>query len=114
MVRNRLNSMPTNTDQQLLDQIRDRLSREAGNRLSRIILYGSRATGEATQDSDFDILVVEKGPISKLEESKRLRLAMHDFPYPLDVWVMSEEEFEETKNVIGGLAYPANKYGIAL
>lgn len=108
------NSMTTNTDQQLLDQIRETLSREAGDRLSRIILYGSRATQVAKKDSDFDILVVEKGPISKLEESKRLRLAMRDFPYPLDVWVMGEEEFEETKNVIGGLAYPANKYGIAL
>jgi len=75
--------MPTNTDQQLLEQIRETLSREAGNRLSGIILYGSRATGAATQDSDFDILVVEKGPISRLEESKRLRLAMRDFPYPL-------------------------------
>ncbi len=27
---------------------------------------------------------------------------------------MSEEEFEETKDVIGGLAYPANKYGLVL
>ena len=27
---------------------------------------------------------------------------------------MGEEEFEETKNVIGGLAYPANKYGTIL
>lgn len=27
---------------------------------------------------------------------------------------MSEEEFEETKNVIGGLAYPALKYGLVL
>ncbi|MFP4171500.1 MAG: nucleotidyltransferase domain-containing protein [Candidatus Hydrogenedentota bacterium] len=106
--------MPTNTDQQLLEQIRDTLSQQVGNRLSRIILYGSRATGGATKDSDFDILVVEKGPVSKMEESKRLRGAMRDFPHPLDVCVMSEEEFEETKNVVGGLAYPANKYGIAL
>jgi hypothetical protein len=27
---------------------------------------------------------------------------------------MGEEEFEETKGVIGGLAYPANKYGIVI
>lgn len=27
---------------------------------------------------------------------------------------MGELEFEETKEVIGGLAYPANKYGIVL
>lgn len=27
---------------------------------------------------------------------------------------MGEQEFEETKNVIGGRAYPAHKYGIVL
>jgi hypothetical protein len=27
---------------------------------------------------------------------------------------MGEREFEETQNVIGGLAYPAHKYGVVL
>jgi len=27
---------------------------------------------------------------------------------------MGEEEFEETREVIGGLAYPAQKYGVVL
>jgi hypothetical protein len=31
--------------------------------------------------------------------------------YPFDVIVMSVERFEESKGVIGGIAYPANKYG---
>ncbi|MGO9260848.1 MAG: hypothetical protein ACLQU1_31750 [Bryobacteraceae bacterium] len=31
--------------------------------------------------------------------------------YPVDVIVMSNARFEETKNIIGGIAYPANKYG---
>lgn len=30
---------------------------------------------------------------------------------PVDVFAMTSERFEETKEVIGGLAYPANKYG---
>ena len=30
---------------------------------------------------------------------------------PLDVIVMRTDRFEETKNVVGGIAYPANKYG---
>jgi hypothetical protein len=29
----------------------------------------------------------------------------------VDVFAMTHERFEETKGVIGGLAYPANKYG---
>jgi hypothetical protein len=31
--------------------------------------------------------------------------------YPFDVIVISTEWFEESKGVIGGIAYPANKYG---
>jgi uncharacterized protein len=30
---------------------------------------------------------------------------------PFDLLAMSTKRFEETKNVIGGIAHPANKYG---
>ena len=39
---------------------------------------------------------------------------LEDLQVPVEVWVMGEQEFEETKNAIGGLAYPAHKYGIVL
>jgi hypothetical protein len=45
---------------------------------------------------------------------RRLRQSLSDLEYLVDVWVMGEEEFEETRNVIGGLAYPAHKYGLVL
>ena len=35
-----------------------------------------------------------------------------DIGYPVDVIVMATERFEETKGVIGGVAYPAHKYGV--
>ena len=41
----------------------------------------------------------------------RLRSALRGLDMPFDVLVMSKKRFEETKNVIGGIAYPANKYG---
>lgn len=106
--------MKTFQEQRLTEQIKQTLLACAGDKIRRIVLYGSRATGTAREESDFDILVIEKGPVAKFEESLRLRKALRDFPYPIDVWVMDEEEFEETKHVIGGLAYPANKYGVML
>lgn len=30
---------------------------------------------------------------------------------PFDVFVIATERFEESKNIFGGIAYPANKYG---
>lgn len=77
----------------------------------RIILFGSAARGQMTRDSDVDLLVLEASPQQPRQESVRLRNALRGLGYPFDVMVMATEQFEETKEIIGGLAYPANKYG---
>lgn len=77
----------------------------------RVILFGSAATGQMTPDSDLDLLVVEPEVTDSRQEGLRLRAALAGTPYPIDLVVMSRQRFEETKNVIGGLAYPAHKYG---
>jgi len=80
----------------------------------QVILFGSAATGEMTADSDIDLLVVESQVSNTRRESTRLRAALEDVPFPIDVIVMSRQRFDETKDVIGGLAYPAHKYGKVL
>jgi len=104
----------TGSDQTIAREIRKRILAQDGARIRRIILYGSRARGTAALESDFDFLVVEADPVSKREEMRRLRRALRDVPHAVDVWVMGEQEFEETKDVIGGLAHPAHKYGVVL
>ena len=106
--------MLTSTERHMIEEIKKKIEEVATGEIIKVILYGSRATGGASKDSDFDILVVEKNLKSKREEMHRLSEALMDFPYSVDVWVMSEEEFEDTKSVIGGLAYPANKYGVMI
>jgi predicted nucleotidyltransferase len=80
----------------------------------RVILFGSAATGTMTADSDIDLLVVEAEVSDTRQESLRLREALGDVPWPIDVIVMSRNRFEETKGVVGGIAYPAHKYGKVL
>lgn len=77
----------------------------------RIILFGSAAKGTMTPDSDIDLLVLEDLPETPREESSRIRSALNGLGYPIDVIVMPTVRFEESKDVIGGIAYPANKYG---
>ncbi|NJL28504.1 MAG: nucleotidyltransferase domain-containing protein [Thermoanaerobaculia bacterium] len=77
----------------------------------RIIVFGSAARGQMTRDSDIDLLVLEASPQQPRRESVRLRNALRGLGYPFDVMVMATEQFEQTKEIIGGLAYPANKYG---
>lgn len=77
----------------------------------KIILFGSAAGGGMTRDSDIDLLVVEPAPGDRRKESVRLSRELSGLGFPFDVIVISTEWFEESKNVIGGIAYPANKYG---
>ena len=77
----------------------------------RIILFGSAAKGSMTRDSDIDLLVVEPSPADRRKESIRIGDALRGLGYPFDVIVIASDRFEETKGVIGGIAYPANKYG---
>lgn len=106
--------MISKEDLRTVEELKNRLLVEANGRIRRIILYGSRARGMAVSDSDFDFLVIETDPVSKREEMLRLRRVLEDLAVAVDVWVMGETEFQETKGVIGGLAFPAYKYGVVL
>ncbi len=101
-------------DLKIAAELKEKLLAKANGKIRQVILYGSRARGVAAADSDFDLLVVEADPVPKREEMRRLRKAIGDLQVAVDVWVLGETEFEETKNVIGGLAYPASKYGLIL
>ena len=101
-----------NIDETLLSEVVRRVLTVA--RPDRIILFGSAATGHMTEDSDLDLLVVESEPANTRDRSVRIRRALGDVRYPVDVIVMSSARFEETKNLIGGIAYPARKYGRVL
>ncbi|NBC16661.1 MAG: nucleotidyltransferase domain-containing protein [Bacteroidetes bacterium] len=43
-----------------------------GDRLVRIVLYGSHARGEATPDSDVDVMVILRGSVQPLRELRRM------------------------------------------
>ncbi|MGA3024187.1 MAG: nucleotidyltransferase domain-containing protein [Bryobacteraceae bacterium] len=77
----------------------------------RIILFGSAAAGSMTRDSDIDLLVVSPAPANTIEEHVRLRQSLRGLGFPFDVFIMATEKFEESKNIFGGIAYPAHKYG---
>lgn len=98
----------------IASEIKEKILSESKEKILRLVLYGSRARGDARPDSDFDLLVVEKDPVSKRDEAERLRLVVGGLGVPVDVRVMGETEFEETKGVIGGIAYPASREGVIL
>lgn len=86
----------------------------SASRPDKIILFGSAATGQMTKDSDIDLLIVERSPKNRHEESVAIADAIGDVDFPVDVKIIASERFEATKNIIGGIAYPAHKYGRVL
>ena len=95
------------------ETLREEIIRRITNvtRPERIILFGSAATGPMTKDSDIDLLILETNLANPRVERRRVRESLRGLGYPFDIILMTTERFEESKNVIGGMAYPARKYG---
>jgi predicted nucleotidyltransferase len=80
-------------------------------RPERMILFGSAAAGTMTPDSDIDLLILKRPPLDPRKDGVRVREALRGLGFPFDIIIMALERFEETKDIIGGVAYPARKYG---
>ena len=80
----------------------------------RVILFGSYARGTATEDSDLDLLVIEKELPDKATEYLRLRRAIGGIGAGVDVLLYSEEEALRRSQVPGTLPYWAFKEGQVL
>jgi len=61
----------------------------------KIILFGSRARGDATVDSDIDLLVIEQSNLPRYKRSARYRKAVAGLFAAKDIVVWSPEEIEE-------------------
>lgn len=85
---------------QALFEAKERLQETYGDRLRYVVLYGSRARGDARPDSDVDLLVVLKGPIENAwQETKRAMAPWDDLlmRYGLDFSIKpyTEEVYED-------------------
>lgn len=81
---------------------------------AQVIFFGSRAKGNALQESDFDAIVVS-GSFAGMNFFKRIE-KMYDYwteNAPLEVFCYTPKEFEEKKKQIG-LVQEAIKTAIAV
>jgi predicted nucleotidyltransferase len=84
----------TMTDEALIAEAAGRLNAAAPG--ARVILFGSRARGEANADSDLDLLVIEPHEVTlRRAETARLRRELRELEVALDVIVVSARHVEE-------------------
>ena len=80
------------------DELLDRMVRAIVEEVDpeQVILFGSRARGDAREASDVDLVVVESQPFGKTRsrrlEAVRLWRALSSFVVPKDILVYSREE----------------------
>jgi predicted nucleotidyltransferase len=83
----------------IVEQLRGAVAEAYGQRLRRIVLYGSWARGEATEESDIDVLVVLEEPLAYDDELRRLSTIATSLTIEHGVYVsaqpISAHDFEE-------------------
>ena len=80
----------------------------------KVILFGSRARGNARPTSDVDLLVIERDPVTHRKEATRLRRLLRDFKVPIDIVVMGQSFAERYWDIQGTVLYPAFREGKVL
>ena len=97
------------------EQIQE-LGRQIGCELpaERVVLFGSYAQGEASEDSDIDLLVVAKTSLPPNQRYAAVRRLLADYPAAFDIVVKTPEEYERWRSVVNHIVYFADKYGKVL
>lgn len=78
---------------------------------TRIILFGSYARGEPRGDSDVDILVVEREVPDRVAEMVRLTRALRPLRLPIDLLVVSDDDFHYWSDTPGNVYFEALREG---
>jgi HEPN domain-containing protein len=80
----------------------------------RVILFGSRARGDATRDSDIDLLVVVDDDTPDEKLTSQAEYEAHRSRRAADVFPMRAETFERDRGVTGTLAAEADADGVVV
>lgn len=81
----------------VLSKFRAALNAHYGDRLERVVLFGSRARGDARQDSDYDVAVFLKSLSDRWAEADKIAIIATDI-------------LGETGEVIHAMPYRAGSY----
>jgi predicted nucleotidyltransferase len=100
------------TSEPLLQTIVQRLL--AAGRPEKIILFGSRARGQASQESDYDLLVVENSSQPRYRRAVAYRHALKDLGISKDIVVWTPREIAEWQNVSNAFITTALREGTVL
>ena len=80
----------------------------------RIIMFGSQARGDAGEDSDLDVMVVEETVSDRVGEMVRLNRLLRSLDVSVDLLVVSAEKFNYWCDTPGNVYFEAATEGEVL
>ena len=84
---------------------------------SRILLFGSRARKDYSNDSDYDFLIITRDTYDiqqKMQYQSLLRKKLAKHKIPADILIQSEAEIKIKKEIIGHIVRRIMKEGISI
>ena len=81
---------------------------------SMVLLFGSRARGDARPGSDVDLIVVWRDENPPPKRSAAVRLALGRVGFPMDLAVVTPSEFARFKEWRGHVFHSAAREGVGL
>ena len=99
-----------------LSEIKRRVSALLGDRLDRIVLYGSRARGDYDKNSDIDVAIIVKDLDRETKNLVLETVAEVELHYltPVSALVMSEKSFHELLERERRIALDIEREGVPL
>lgn len=107
--------MVVETDR-VLKELKHGMESQLGDRLVKMVVFGSRARGDFDVESDIDIAIIVRGLSRELKYQILDAVAELEtqFFVPLSVIVFSEDEFKQLKKRERRIALDIEREGVAL
>ena len=84
------------------------LAKKYNIRIHKMILFGSRARGDYTINSDWDILIVTEKPVDRETKKKYIvesrRRIIKKIDEPIDIIMIDKNHYNKYKNIYGDIA----------
>jgi hypothetical protein len=99
-----------------LKELKDNLNNLLGDRMFKMMLFGSRARGDYDDESDIDLAIVVHGLTREIKHQILDQVAEFELKYllPISAFILSKDEFDHLKKRERRIALDIEREGVPL